>query len=198
MEKFQFSESTDDCLKKFKQAVASEMEECVKHFEKELVKIRTGRATVSMLDGVKVESYGQLMQLRELATLSAPDARLLTIQPWDKSVIGDIERAITASDLGLAPVNDGKIIRLQLPIMSSERRDELAKILKKRTEEARVTIRNVRKEFHNQVRDAWMKNHDISEDFGQGLTEELQKVTDQFIDQVNSMQEKKEQSLRLA
>ncbi|MBT4594440.1 ribosome recycling factor [bacterium] len=172
------------------------MEKGIKHFERELVAIRTGRASIAMLDEIRVECYGQFMGLKEVASLSAPDARLLTIQPWDKAVIGPIEKAIQMSDLGLSPINDGTVIRLQLPIMSAERREELAKVLKKRAEECRVSVRNVRREFHNQVRDA-QKDKEISEDFAKRLEDELQKVTDSFIEKANSLQAKKETDLKL-
>ncbi len=193
MEKFEFVEGQTGG---FKEAIAVDMEKGIKHFERELVAIRTGRASIAMLDEIRVECYGQFMGLKEVASLSAPDARLLTIQPWDKAVIGPIEKAIQMSDLGLSPINDGTVIRLQLPIMSAERREELAKVLKKRAEECRVSVRNVRREFHNQVRDA-QKDKEISEDFAKRLEDELQKVTDSFIEKANSLQAKKETDLKL-
>ena len=130
------------------------------------------------------------MTLKELATLGAPDARLLTIQPWDKSIISEIEKAVLASELGASPVNDGTLIRIQLPQMSASRRDELVKLLNKKTEECKVGVRNVRKEFHNEVRDAEKKKI-ISEDFAKRLMDLLQKVTDSFIAKVDQMNDKK-------
>ena len=173
----------------------NEMNSAIKHFEKELLTIRTGRANAAMLEGVKVECYGQLMGLKELATLAAPDARLLTIQPWDPSIISDIERALQSSDLGVSPSNDGKIIRIQLPQMSANRREELVKILGKKVEECRVGIRNVRKDIHNEIRDA-DKKHIVSEDFAEKLTTLLQKVTDEFIKKADDMHDKKAAELR--
>ncbi|MFA6534706.1 MAG: ribosome recycling factor [Candidatus Babeliales bacterium] len=172
-----------------------EMNKAIKHFEKELLSIRTGRASTAMLEGLKVECYGQLMGLRELATLAAPDARLLTIQPWDPSIIGDIEKALQTSDLGVSPSNDGKIIRIQLPQMSATRREELVKILGKKVEECRVAIRNSRKDIHNEIRDA-DKKHIISEDFAEKLSTLLQKITDEFIKKADDMYEKKAGELR--
>ncbi|MFH1254665.1 MAG: ribosome recycling factor [bacterium] len=172
-----------------------EMNKAIKHFEKELLSIRTGRASTAMLEGLKVECYGQLMGLRELATLAAPDARLLTIQPWDPSIIGDIEKALQTSDLGVSPSNDGKIIRIQLPQMSATRREELVKILGKKVEECRVAIRNSRKDIHNEIRDA-DKKHIISEDFAEKLSTLLQKVTDEFIKKADDLYEKKAGELR--
>lgn len=192
MEEIAFQEGDS---KSFEALVKQEMEKPIKHFEKELLSIRTGRASTAMLENVKVESYGQVMPLRDLATLAAPDARLLTIQPWDKSVIGEIEKALLVSDLGATPVNDGTIIRIQLPQMSASRRDELVKLLGKKTEECKVNIRNIRKDFHNEVRDA-DKKHIISEDFAQKLSDLLQKITDSFIAKADQMHDKKAYDVR--
>lgn len=171
------------------------MTEAIGHFEKELTAIRTGRANPSMIENVKVECYGQFMNLKELATLGAPDARLLTIQPWDPSIIGDIERALLISDLGVTPVNDGKVIRIQLPQMSASRREELVKILGKKTEECRIAIRNVRKDIHNEIRDADRK-HIISEDFAEKLTNLVQKITDEFVKKADELHDKKAAELK--
>ena len=181
--------------KSFEVLVKKEMENPLKHFEKELIGIRTGRASTAMLEGIKAECYGQLMPLRDLATLAAPDARLLTIQPWDKNLIGEIEKALTNSDLGASPVNDGTIIRIQLAQMSASRREELVKILGKKTEECKIGIRNIRKDFHNEVRDA-EKKHIVSEDFAKKLSDLLQKITDSFIEKVDQISEKKAYEVR--
>jgi len=135
------------------------------------------------------------MKLRELATLTAPEARLITIQPWDKSVIGEIEKAILASDIGITPINDGTIIRLQLPQMSEARRDELGKILGKKTEECKIGVRNVRKEFHNNLRDT-EKAKGISEDFAKRLNDILQKITDNFIKKVDEINDNKHKEIK--
>ncbi len=176
--------------KSFETPLKQHMENPIKHYEKELSSIRTGRASITLLENIKVDVYGQLMTLKELATLGAPDARLLTIQPWDKSIIPEIEKSVLASELGAAPVNDGTLIRIQLPQMSTSRRDELVKLLSKKTEECKVGVRNVRKDFHNEVRDAEKKKI-ISEDFAKRLMDLLQKVTDQFITKVDQMNDKK-------
>ncbi len=185
----------EDNTKDFEQTVKIEMEKPIKHFEKELSSIRTGRASTTLVENLKVECYGQMMSLRELATISAPDARLITIQPWDKTVLGEIEKAILASDIGITPVNDGTIIRLQLPIMSEARRNDLHKVLGKKTEECKIGVRNIRKEYHNQVRDA-DKKHGISEDFAKKLSELLQKITDSFIKKADELFEKKAQEIK--
>lgn len=193
MEQFAFVENE---VKPFEDAIKVEMTEAIKHFERDLVAIRTGRASTAIVDHIKVECYGQMMGLKELATVSTPDARLVTIQPWDKSQMIEIEKAILASDIGITPSNDGVVIRLQLPQMSSDRRDELVKVLNKKTEESRVSVRSVRKDFHNQLRDAERKRN-VSEDFAHRLSDVLQKVTDSFIAKVDEMQNKKEKDLRL-
>jgi ribosome recycling factor len=176
--------------KSFETLLKQYMEAPLKHYEKELASIRTGRASIALLESIKVDAYGQLMTLKEVATLGAPDPRLLTIQPWDKSIIPEIEKAVAVSDLGAAPVNDGNLIRIQLPQMSASRRDELVKLLGKKTEECKVSLRNIRKDFHNEVRDA-DKKHIISEDFAKRLADLLQKITDQYIEKADQLNNKK-------
>ncbi len=182
-------------IKGFEKDVALAMQEPIKHFEKELVGIRTGRASTKLIEEVKVECYGQLMNLRDVATLGAPDARLLTVQPWDKSMLGAIEKGLLASDVGITPQNDGQMIRLALPPMSSDRREELVKILNKKTEEARVGIRGVRKDAQNLVKTA-EKDGDLSEDFAKRLADSLQKVTDNSIKIVDELSAKKATDIR--
>lgn len=181
-------------VKSFETPLKLHMDGPIKHFETELAALRTGRASIALIENIKVQCYGQFMPMREVATLGAPESRLLTIQPWDKSIITDIEKAISTSDLGVAPANDGNIIRIQLPQMSAARRDELSKILGKKTEDCKVALRNVRKEFHNEVREA-DKKHIISEDFAKRLSEVLQKITDQYIAKADEMAEKKNTEL---
>jgi len=182
-------------IKGFEKDVALAMQEPIKHFEKDLVGIRTGRASTKLIEEVKVECYGQMMNLRDVATLGAPDARLLTVQPWDKSMLGAIEKGLLASDVGITPQNDGQMIRLALPPMSSDRREELVKILNKKTEEARVGIRGVRKDAQNLVKTA-EKDGDLSEDFAKRLADSLQKVTDNSIKIVDELSAKKATDIR--
>ncbi len=193
MEELVFQEGDS---KSFEVSLKKQMELPLKHYEKELTGIRTGRSSTTMLDNIKVESYGQFMPLRDMATVAAPDARLLTIQPWDKSTIPAIEKAIAQSELGVTPANDGNVIRIQLPQMSESRREEIVKILSKKTEECRVNVRNIRKDFHNEVRDA-QKKKIISEDFAVRLGELLQKITDEFIKKTDQLHEKKAHEVRL-
>lgn len=182
-------------VKSFQKPMEAEMENPLKHFERELLKIRTGRAHTSMIEDIPVVVYGQdAIPLKGLGVISAPDPRLLTVQPWDPSVIIDIEKAIVASGIGLQPVNDGKIIRLRLPEMSSDRREELVKLLHKKLEECRMAIRNVRKDFKNLITDA-KKDKKVSENFHNRLADVLQEVTDSYISKVEAMAKKKEAEL---
>jgi ribosome recycling factor len=186
---------TEGDTKKLETSLKAAMDTCIKHYERELATIRTGRASVDVLDSVRVEVYGQVMPLRDLATLAAPDARLLTIQPWDKGTLAAIEKAITISDLGMTPLNDGTIIRLQLPLMSGDRREELVKVLHKKEEEARIQVRNARRDHLNAVKDA-EKKKEISEDFSKRLADLTQKITDQFMVVIDEHTAKKEAALR--
>lgn len=182
-------------IKSFQKPMEAEMENPLKHFERELLKIRTGRAHTSMIEDIPVSVYGQdAMPLKGLGTVAAPDARLLTIQPWDVSIIPDIEKAIIAAGTGLSPVNDGKVIRLRLPEMSADRRDELIKMLHKKLEECRMAIRNVRKDFKNLITDA-KKDKKISENFYHRLEDLLQEITDVYIGKAEGLAKKKEVEL---
>ena len=189
MIKFEFTENAS--TKPFEKYVETEMDSHIKHLEKELVKIRTGRAHTSMIEDLKINCYGNIMPLKDVAAVSAPDVQLLVIQPWDKTIINDIEKAISASDLGVSPFNDGNLIRIQLPKMSSTRRDDLTKILGKKIEECKVSIRNVRKEFHNLIREA-EKTKKLSEDSSRRLQDILQKITDKVIEIADKLAQKKE------
>ncbi len=176
-------------------AMNQEIEKAVKHFDTELIKIRTGRANPGLVEDIRVSVYGgDPMPLKGLAAIAAPEARLITIQPWDDSIIPEIEKAIKDSDLGITPANDGKFIRITLPEMSSSRRDELTKLLGKKTEEARIAIRNVRKEFNNLIRDG-KKDKAISTDFFNRLEGTIQKITNESIKRVETIADKKEKDL---
>ena len=187
---------TDNNQKDFEKAIAVEMENPIKHFERELIAIRTGRAHASLIENIKVTCYGsKVMNLKEVSSIAVPDARLITVQPWDMAIIGDIEKAITNSELGVTPVNDGNLIRIRLPEMSSARRDELVKVLHKKLEDARISIRNIRKDFHNLIRDS-EKAKQISEDHSKRLGDVLQKTTDKHIQTVEQMSQKKETEIK--
>ena len=186
---------TEENSKNFEATLKEQMTKPIKHFEKELSVIRTGRASAALVENIMVDSYGQSMPIKNLATIATPDVRLITIQPWDKSIINDVEKAVLTSNVGVTPINDGEVIRLQLPQMSAARREELVKELGKKAEESRIGVRNIRREYHNQIRDA-EKKHGISEDFAKRLNVILQKITDDFIGKINGIQEKKTGELK--
>ncbi len=182
----------EDNVKSFQNPMEAEMEKPLKHFEHELIKIRTGRAHTSLIEDIPVSVYGQPpIPLKGLAAISAPGVRLLIIQPWDHNIIQDIEKAIISSGIGITPANDGKIIRLQLAEMSTQHREELRKILGKKQEECKVQIRNTRKDFNNLIRDA-KRNKTISENFYNRLCDILKNVTDHHCNKVDQMTSKKE------
>ena len=161
---------------------------------REFAGVRTGRASAALLEGVRVDYYDTPTPLNQVASVSVPDARTLMIQPWDQSVLTKIERAIQKSDLGLTPVNDGKVIRLAIPPLNEERRKQLAKSVGKLAEEARVAIRNVRREAKEKVK-ALLKDKAISEDDERRSEAELQKLTDRSTQKVDELLKKKEQEI---
>ena len=186
---------TENDVKSFQGPMEAEMDKAIKHFERELITIRSGRAHTSLIENIQVSAYGAPpAPLKNIASLAAPEVNLLTIQPWDASILGDINKAIQESDLGVTPINDGKIIRIQLPKMSTTRREELLKVLGKKTEECKVAVRNVRKQFNNVIRDN-KKDKTISENFYNRLSDVVQKVTDNYIAKTDQMNKKKEADL---
>lgn len=183
-------------VKPIEVALQTEMDKAIVHLEKELVAIRTGRAHTSLVENIQISLYGNdATPLKAIASLTAASSNMITVQPWDSSVIKEIEKAIAQSDVGITPNSDGKTIYLELPRMSSERREELLKILNKRLEECRVSIRNYRKDFNNAVRDA-KKNKTISENFFNRLEDIIQKATDQYIKKAEQLAAKKETELK--
>ena len=162
------------------------MERSLAALRKELSRIRTGRATLALLEGIDVDYYGTATPLNQMATLAAPESRLLTIQPWDKSQLGLIEKALQRSDLGLTPMNDGKLIRLAIPPLTAERRKDLVKKVKKIGEDAKIALRNVRREGNETLKDL-EKTKDISQDDLHRGQEQVQKITDRFISQVDDV-----------
>lgn len=171
------------------------MQKAVAGLQKELATIRTGRATPTLIEHIKVEYADALLPLNQVASISAPEARLLVIQPWDKSTIRNIEKSILTSDLGLNPVNDGNVIRINIPPLSEERRQEMIKIVRKRVEERRIAIRNLRREAIEQQKEL-EKNKDISQDEYKRALDQLQKLTDSFIAETDQVGQDKEAELR--
>lgn len=182
-------------IKSFQEPMEQEMDKAIKHLEGELVKIRTGRAHTSLIEDIPVSVYGQPpAPLKNFAAIAAADVSLLTVQPWDKNTIADIEKAIVTSSIGVTPINDGILIRLQLPKMSADRREDLIKVLGKKTEDCKVAIRNIRKDFNNLIRDG-KKDKTISENFFNRLCDVLQKVTNNFCEKADLMGKKKHEEI---
>jgi len=162
----------------------SRMKKSLEHLHHELTRIRTGRATPALLDVVKVQYYGSTMPLNQVSTVSAPEARMLVVQPWDKGMIGEIEKAILTSDLGLNPTNDGNVVRVPIPELSEERRQDLLKVIRKMCEETRVAMRNVRRDANEHVK-VLEKKHEVSEDESHKMLDKIQKMTDEYIKKVD-------------
>jgi ribosome recycling factor len=171
-----------------------EMDGSVAALRKELTKLRTGRASTSLLEHITVEYYGATTPLIQLATLSAPEPRLLVIQPFDRTAMGEIEKAILKSDLGLTPSNDGKVIRIPIPQLTEERRKELVKHVKKIAEEYRVSIRNHRRVALEQLKEA-ERNKEITADDHKHGQDRVQKITDEFIGRVDKIVKAKEEEV---
>ena len=156
--------------------------------------LRTGRASAALFDRIKVDAYGEKSPLNQVANISVPEARLVVIQPWDKGLIGEIEKAIRSSELSLNPSNDGKLIRISIPPLTEERRKELAKLAKNNAEQCRVSIRNIRRDGNDELKKL-LKDSKITEDEEGKSAEELQKLTDGYISKVNQVLEEKEKEI---
>lgn len=162
------------------------MEKGIEHLKTEFSKLRVGRASAAMVDGVKVDAYGSPMNLKEVAALSIPDAKTITIQPWDRSLFNEIEKGILAANLGFTPINDGKVIRINLPPLTEDRRKDFVKQIKKYGEDAKVTVRNIRRDALEATKGPKDKG-EISEDDARRLADEVQKLTDHFIAEVDRL-----------
>ena len=170
----------------------SKMTKCVESTRAEFSSIRTGRATPALLDRLHVEAYGAAVPLKQVASISTPDARSLVIQAFDRNTVGDIRKAIEKSDLGLTPNIDGAVIRLSIPPLNEERRKDLVKVVKKKAEDGKIAVRNVRHKAHDDIK-TQLKEHKISEDDSKRLQDQLQKMTDRYtkeIDQIVAAKEK--------
>ena len=171
--------------------MAEKMEKSVDSFKNELSKIRTGRASINLLDGIHVDAYGASMVLNQVGTITIPESRMIAIQPWDVQLVPAIEKAILKSDIGLTPISDGKVIRLNIPQLTEERRRDLVKQVKKIAEEFRVAIRNIRREAIDTLKKQ-KKDKDISEDEMFKLQDEAQSETDNYIKQIDQATASKE------
>jgi ribosome recycling factor len=170
------------------------MAKSVTALKNELNRVRTGRASLSILDGIKVDYYGTPTPLNQMATLAVPESRLITIQPWDISVIKDIEKALLKSDLGLTPSNDGKIIRISIPALTEERRKELVKVVRKICEDYKVSVRNIRRDS-NELLKSMKKDGEISEDDAFKSQDEVQKITDEQVKLIDECFKEKEKEI---
>lgn len=181
-------------LDSIKKSADSKMKKAVEHFVEELKTIKTGRANVALLDSVVVDYYGEKMKINQLGSMSTPDAHTIAIDPWDKSTIPLIEKAIETAKLGLNPSNDGHIIRVHIPPLTEERRKEMTKLVKKKAEESKIAIRNIRRDVNEQLKKVQKDGH-ISEDDVKKGTDEVQKLTDKFIKEIDTLSAKKEKEI---
>lgn len=181
-------------LADLKKRTQDRMDKALQALQNELKKIRTGRAQVSMLDGIKVNYYGQLSPLNQVSAISCPDAKSFLIAPWEPSVLKEIEQAIIKSELGMAPINDGKVIRLKVPDLTEDRRKDLVKQTKKMVEDARVAVRMARRDANEEVKKA-QKDKTVSEDEAKKLETDVQKMTDDYIKKVDGVSDEKEKSI---
>lgn len=180
-------------LQSIKKNAEERMEKAIASLKRELATVRAGRASASLLDRVQVEYYGTMTPLNQMAGISTPDPRTLQIQPWDQSALGDIERAILKSDLGLTPTNDGSVIRITVPMLTEERRSELVKLVKKFGEEAKVAIRNIRRDANDECKK--LEKTEVSEDESRRMQDDIQKLTDRFIAEVDKSIAAKEKDI---
>ena len=181
-------------IKELLKELEEKMKKAIEVYRKDLATLRAGRATPSLLDKIIVEYYGTPTPVNQLANISAPEPRLLVIQPWDKKSMADIERAIMKSDLGMTPVNDGNVIRLSVPHLTTERRNELVKVIRKKAEEVRVVVRNLRREANDAVKKA-EKDSVVSEDEAKKGQNDVQKLTDKYIKEVDDITAGKEKEV---
>ena len=170
------------------------MQKSQENLHRELAGIRTGKANPALLDSIKVDYYGQVVPLKQVASIAVPEARLITVQPWEKTLVPEIEKAIQASELGLNPQSDGTLIRLPIPALTEERRKELVKVVKKCAEESRIAIRNIRREANDRFKKK-EKEHSISEDQMHDKQDEVQKMTDKFIETIDEIVVSKEKEI---
>jgi len=181
-------------LESIQQETSTRMDKTVESLKRDFSRVRTGRASPSLLEGVMVDYYGSPMPINQVANVSVPEARMLVIQPWEKTMIGPIEKAIQSSDLGLNPQNDGNLIRLPIPALSEERRKELVKTSKKMSEDAKIAVRNIRRDSNEKLKKA-EKDKDITQDMQKKGMEDIQKLTDDYIANIDELLSLKEKEI---
>ncbi|NOY44488.1 MAG: ribosome recycling factor [Deltaproteobacteria bacterium] len=180
-----------ESVQEVKQQAKKSMEKALEALQRHFARVRTGRASLALLDGIRVEYYGTPTPLNQVASLSIPEPRLIAIQPWDKSVIPAIEKAILQSELDLNPTNDGNVVRVPIPKLTEERRKELVKVVRGMAEDARVAVRNARREANSEL-DRMQKEKVISEDDQRRMKDEIQKLTDEYVAKVDQVLKQKE------
>lgn len=176
------------------QDTRDEMTKAVESLKNDLKKVRTGRASLNILDGIRVDYYGTPTPLNQMASLSIPESRLITIQPWDVSVINDIEKAILKSNIGITPSNDGKLIRIAIPPLTEERRKEIVKSVHKMCEERKISIRNSRRDANEMIKEL-KKDGEIAEDDSFKAQDQVQKITDEYIKLIDEAYQEKEKEI---
>ncbi len=180
--------------KELKRKAVEKMDHSIEALKKEFASVRTGRASLALLDGIKVDYYGTPTPLQQLASLSVPESRQIAIQPWDQKVISDIEKAIMKSDLGLQPTNDGKVIRINIPSLTEERRKQLVKVVRKNSEDAKVAVRNIRRDVNDEIKKLEKEKH-LSEDDTKKSLDEIQKFTDSYVKKIDEILMHKEKEI---
>jgi len=178
-------------MAEYKKKATEKMEGQIEHLRHEFTGLRTGRASVALLDQIRVDYYGTPTALKQIATLATPESRLITVQPFERNLMKEIEKAILASDLGLTPTSDGKVIRLPIPALTEERRKDLVKVAKRLAEEVRVHIRNIRRDVLDEIK-KHQKEATLTEDEAKKSHDEIQKLTDSYIQKVDDVLKKKE------
>jgi len=181
-------------IQELRQKTSERMQGAIDALKKEFASIRTGRASMALLDGIVIDYYGTPTPVQQLASLSIPESRQIAIQPWEQKLIPEIEKAIMKSDLGLTPMNDGKIIRINIPILTEERRKQLVKLVKKRAEESKIAVRNIRRDSNEGLKKLEKEEH-VSEDEVKKEHDEIQKITDSFIKRIDELAEHKEKEI---
>ncbi|MDP3110936.1 MAG: ribosome recycling factor [Thermodesulfovibrionales bacterium] len=180
--------------KELKRKAAEKMDSAIEALKKEFSAIRTGRASLALLDGIKVDYYGTPTPLQQLASLSIPESRQIAIQPWEQKIISEIEKAIMKSDLGLTPSNDGKVIRINIPALTEERRKQLVKVAKKNAEDSKIAVRNIRRDTNEEIKKLEKEKH-LSEDNTKKSLDEIQKLTDTYIKKIDEILMHKEKEI---
>lgn len=180
--------------KELKRKAIEKMDSAVEALKKEFSAIRTGRASLALLDGIKVDYYGTPTPLQQLASLSIPESRQIAIQPWEQKIISEIEKAIMKSDLGLTPSNDGKVIRINIPALTEERRKQLVKVAKKNAEDSKIAVRNIRRDTNEEIKKLEKEKH-LSEDNTKKSLDEIQKLTDTYIKKIDEILMHKEKEI---